>query len=383
MRDREKRNLNRMHVLLLVPVFIVMLASYSYSASVEDSFIKGYAASILEREFDTSPVFLSVKDGVVYLSSEEISGVDRGKLISVLLKIKGVERVEIMDSGQAKPDSAAVYLGDGKAREGVNPERDDSGKKSFFQEERLFDPLLADPRWPNFSGAYHYYIDNDELQKVFAASVGDIIPMYTDDVPFAFGGKWQAGGEASAFVIHDLATPSWDQVNADYWFGIMMAYRKDSLSGLFRIFHQSSHIGDEYLLHNSVKRENYSYEASGLLVSKYIRRWLRIYGGGEYRFSRSPKDLKAWALQYGLELESPATYLQGTFRPVAAADVKHKEDNDWSGEVSVKAGVLVENNMLIRHKFRLMLGYFNGHSPNGQFYKQSEQVTSIGFYYNY
>ena len=367
----------------MISFLFLMFPSHTYSLSTDDSFIMGYAVSVLEREFNITSPSLEVHDGIVYVNPEKIAGVDSAELVTVLLSIKGVKRVEIIAEDQARSAHVADDNRYGEPQERIYPEGDGPVKKFLPRNERLFDSLIADPRWPDFSGAYHYYLNNDELKKVFAASVGDVIPMYTGQVPFAFGGTWQVGGEAGAFVIHDLATSSWDQVNADYIFGFIAAYRNGPLSGLFRVFHQSSHIGDEYLLHNDVERENYSYEALGLMVSDDIREWLRMYGGGEFRFSRSPKELKPWVAHYGFELKGTETFLRETFRPVAAVDIKHKEDNDWSGEVSLKTGVQVENNHLIDHQFRLMIGYFNGHSPNGQFYKQSEEIVSVGFYYNY
>ncbi|UCD35788.1 MAG: DUF1207 domain-containing protein, partial [Nitrospiraceae bacterium] len=202
-------------------------------------------------------------------------------------------------------------------------------------------------------------------------------------VPFSFGGRWQVGGEGGAFVVHDLDSSSWDQVNADYLFGLTLSYRKDNVSGIFRVFHQSSHVGDEYLLHNDVDRENYSYEAVGLLLSNDLSDWLRVYGGGEFHFSVSPKELDPWVAHYGIELSSPRAYLNGLLRPIAAADLKHREDNDWSGEISLIAGLRVEGEQLRHHNLRLTLGYFNGHSPNGQFYKNSVEYLSTAFHFNF
>lgn len=378
----EEKDLNKINVWLLVPIFIIMLASNSYSALADDSYIKGYAVAIIEREFHISPVSVSVKDGVVYVGAEEIAGIESGKLITALLNIKGVERVEVLPSGHAESKNVSEHRYEEQQTIKL-PEKKEPLEEVFSQDEKLFDTLTADPRWPAFSGAYQYYIDDEELGRVFAASVGDIIPLYTADVPFSFGGRWQLAGQGAAFVIHDLDTSSWDQVNADYIFGVTVAYRKDSLSGIFRVFHQSSHIGDEYLLHNSVKRENYSYEAMGVLVSKDISEWIRVYGGGEYHFSRSPKELNPWVAQYGIELACPKTFFHEIFRPVAAADLKHREDNDWSGEVSLKTGLQVESEQLMNHNLRLLLGYFNGNSPNGQFYKRVDEYISLGFYYNY
>ena len=356
-------------------IIISFLISWDVQAAMEsDAFIKGYASAILEREHNIKALSISVDDGIIYITVDRTNDINRQEIIDALSGIEGVRRIEIQTNEGKK--IASPLSSD-------EPEEISAGSDDTIHDVkgRLFDPLLADPRWPTFSGAYQYYMD-DELTNVLAASVGDVIPFYTSDVPLAFGGMWQAGVEAGAFVIHDYDTTSWDQINADYLFGAIFAYRKDTLSGLFRVFHLSSHIGDEYLLHNDVDRENFSYEALGLTLSKDYNEWLRVYAGGEYRFSRSPKDLKPFAVQYGFEVESPVAYLQGILRPVAAADFQHKEDNDWSGEVSIQAGTLVENSLLIKHRLRFMLGYFNGHSPNGQFNKKSVEYISFGMYYN-
>ncbi len=367
-------------------LFAVLIIVLHFSAAVpeasgNDSYIQGYASAILEREFNIKPGSVRVEDGVVYINDGAIAGVDFGKIMNELSAIQGVRVVEIVGS-EVNTEEYRAEAED--FREIQMSGEDTSGTKEIeTQRDRLFDPLIADPRWPSFSANYQFYIDDDDFEKVFAPSIGDVIPLYTADVPFDFGGRWQLGGEAAAFVVHDHETTSWDQVNADYLFGLTFSYRKDSLSGIFRVFHFSSHIGDEYLLNNDVDRENYSYEALGLTVSKDLGQWIRLYGGGEYRFSRSPKSLDPLAIQYGSELKCPLTFGKGLFRPVAALDVKHMEDNNWDGNVSLQAGVKLESEQLALHNVRFMLGYYNGHSPNGQFYQETIKYWSLGMSYNH
>jgi hypothetical protein len=118
----------------------------------------------------------------------------------------------------------------------------------FLPSGRLFDPLIADPRWPHFSVVYQRYLDDEELEDVGAVSLGTTIGIYENDFPGA--GRWQVGVQGAVFAIFDLNAPSSDLVNADYWFGIPLSYRYKNLSATFRGFHQSSHLGDEFLLRN-------------------------------------------------------------------------------------------------------------------------------------
>jgi hypothetical protein len=378
MNDGKKKYVNTIHVLLLVPVFLVILATGSYCASVDDNYIRGYAASVLEREFHGSPASMTVTDGVIYLSAGELAGVDSGELITALLKIKGVGRVEILDAGQAVPKdvSADSYGGTGGI---TNTQLDDHGKENGSTKDRLFDPLMADPRWPHFSMAYQTYTDHGPFGSVFAASFGETLPLYKGDGPY--GGRWQVGVQAAGFIIHDLDTASWDLINQDYRGGVAVYYRREAWSGLFSIYHNSSHVGDEYLLHNDVDRVNFSYEAIQTKVSYDISRAYRVYAGIDYMFSPDPKDLKRWWTQYGAEFRCPLTYFNGLLRPMAAVDIKNRQENDWHSEISLAAGFKLESENTLWNKINIMLEYYNGNSPNGQFHEDNIEYMALASHY--
>jgi len=365
MDSRKNKYVNTICILLLVPVILFMLVTGSYAASVDDNYIRGYAASVLEREFHISPSSLTVNEGVIYLKGEEIAGVDSGGLITALLRIKGVERVEILGAGQAVPGglSSDTYRSE---REKVEIKGEDTYKEKGSTKDRLFDPLMADTRWPHFSMGYQTYTDDGEFGSVFAATIGETLPLFKGNGPY--GGRWQVGVQAGGFIIHDLDTASWDLINEDYRGGVAVYYRKEAWSGLFSIYHNSSHVGDEYLLHNHVDRVNFSYEAMQAKVSYDITGAYRVYAGIDYMFSPDPKDLKRWWTQYGAEFRCPVTYFNGLLRPMAAVDIKNRQENDWHSEISLAAGVKLESEDTMWNKINIMLEYYNGNSPNGQFH---------------
>jgi len=70
-----------------------------------------------------------------------------------------------------------------------------------------------------------------------------------------------------------------------------------------------------------------------------------------------------------LEFRSEKTWLDGALRPVAAVDVQNREESDWDTDVSARAGVQFENPDFLSRKMLLLLEYYNGKSPNGQFYE--------------
>jgi len=374
--------LTSFHSLLLSFTFVVLLALNAGASSVDNSFIAGYTTAVLEREFNVTAASLSVKGGVITLRAEDLEGIDHDKIITILSNIKGVVRVEIVTAKNQEtslistrspsPSEAA------QEEEQVNSEnsRPDHG---FLPKGALFDPLIADPRWPHFSVSYQYYIDDEELRSVGATSFGATIPLYRNDAPF--GGQWQVGIQAAVFAIFDLDAKSYDLINADYWVGLPISYRKGAFSSLLRVFHQSSHLGDEYLLRNQVERDNISYESVDLKLSYDFTKWLRIYAGGGYLFHRVPSDLDPWSVQYGLELKSPWTYFAGVVRPIAGVDFKNWEEHDWDADTSARIGIQLESEKITGHKLHFLLEYFHGHSPNGQFYERAIEYIGIGTHF--
>ena len=82
----------------------------------------------------------------------------------------------------------------------------------------------------------------------------------------------------------------------------------------------------------------------------------------------------------GVEFRSPKTFLNGTLRPLAAVDVQHREQNDWQTDLSARAGVQFEKLPLFDRRIQLLLEYFNGYSPNGQFYRDKIEYIGLGIH---
>lgn len=242
----------------------------------------------------------------------------------------------------------------------------------------LFEPLIADPRWPHYSAAWHDYGGRGDLHNVGSISLGDGFGLYR--APLA-GGAWQIGLQAAVFAIFDLDAQSHDLVNADYWGALPISWRKDDFAVLARIYHQSSHLGDEFLLRTRVNRVNLSYEAVDLKLSQAF--WdnaVRIYGGGGLLFDQQPSDLRRGLAQAGIELRSPWTYGEARLRPVAALDIQSTAEQDWEIDTSARMGVQIESTEDRRYVMALMLEYYNGRNPNGQFFTRPVEYLGIGLH---
>jgi hypothetical protein len=173
-------------------------------------------------------------------------------------------------------------------------------------------------------------------------------------------------------------------VNADYTVGIPLTYRRGDLSARTRLYHQSSHLGDEFILRANPQRVNLSYEALELLLSYDLGRW-RVYGGGEYLFNRDPDELAAGVVHAGAEYRRGAPAFRiaelGGAYWVAAVDTKGFDENGWRQAWSAKTGLEFRPLRDVQRQGRhwsLMLEYYDGPSPYGQFYAQEVSYYGLG-----
>jgi hypothetical protein len=249
----------------------------------------------------------------------------------------------------------------------------------FLPAGNLFDPLIADPRWPRFSMGYRYF--SNEAKHVGSATFGETIALYRDRGPA--GALGEIGFQAGVFSIFDLSAPSSDLVNTDFFAALQGTYRMNDLSTMFRIFHQSSHLGDEFLLRNRIDRVNLSFEGVDLKLSYRFFDWLRLYGGGAYMFDLDPPGIKPWATQAGIELQTPWTFWSDSTRFVTALDLQNRQENRWGTEVSVRGGLQFERPGSFMRKISLLFEYYNGHSPNGQFFNEKIEYFGPGLYLDF
>lgn len=242
----------------------------------------------------------------------------------------------------------------------------------------LFDPLVADPRWAHFSAAWHNWGGDDDLDDVGAVSFGEYLTLYQQ--PTARGGEWSVGIQAAVFAIFDLNGESSDLINADYWVGVPLAWEDGPWQAVARLYHQSSHLGDEFLLGNrSIQRVNLSYEAVDVKLSRhFMGDVLRLYGGLGLILHREPDDLGRAMAQLGVEYRAPFSWGDGRVRPIAAIDLQGIEETGWEIDVSVRTGVQITSRAEDDARLLVTLEYYNGRNPNGQFFRDAVDFWGVG-----
>jgi hypothetical protein len=256
------------------------------------------------------------------------------------------------------------------------------GRKDGLPEGDVFRPLLADPKQPRFFVSYNSYDSSVERYAVGSAGYGETFGLYRWGDR---GNGLQLSITGGLFAQFNLDSESHDLVNADYTIGGAATYRRGANSARLRLYHQSSHLGDEYLLRVKPQRVNLSYESAELIYSREFEtgpHMLRGYAGGEYLLRREPAELDQGIVHWGVEYAGKYTVLK-YFRLVGGVDMKSFEEHKWSVDTSVKAGLQLGESSPGERRMRFMGQWYKGFDPHGQFYRNRIEYygfeVSLGF----
>jgi hypothetical protein len=355
----------RFFLLALLFPFLTLLPATVRGADVDDAYIKGYASAILERQFGIRARLIDVKDGVVTISAADLPRNDRPQVRRALLSIENVKRVEFDEPQRA-----------------VAPELT-APRAEWLPPRALFRSLIADPRWPHFSASYRYYLDDSSgLRNAGAVSFGETLSIFRYHIDGS--NEWELGLQPGVFSIFDLDSASVDLINTDFFLAAFGAYRHRSLTGMLRVFHQSSHLGDELLLRQTrPNRINLSYEGIDAKLSYDLPWGFRIYGGGGYLFHVNPSDLGRGSAQVGGEFRSERGFLRDWIRPVAGLDLQFREENQWKTDLSLRLGVELDSVSILNRNLQLLVEYFKGHSFEGQFFNQAVEYLGLSARFNF
>lgn len=250
----------------------------------------------------------------------------------------------------------------------------------------VFCTLIADPKAMRSFASYQKGNERDLASDIAAVGIADQFPFFRAAAGRAGNGV-QLGLSGAVFAQFDLRAASYDLLNADYMIGLPLTFRAGPFSGRARVYHQSSHLGDEFVLRpNAPARENLSFESAELLLSLDISA-LRLYGGAEDFFHRDPEELADRLVHAGVELRPRASVNFGSLlvgRVVAAGDVKVVNDSTTRTGVSVRAGFEFgrpRDEEIPSRRWSLLAEYYEGPSPYGQFHRQKVRLTGLGFFF--
>jgi len=332
-----------------------------------DEFLTGYIVSILDRDlhWERDSYILKIVNGVAAITLFKDDLMRREAAHKQLRTIDGLQGITIVvkPADAAKPEAVGSFMGI-------------TGQGEALPTGDLFRPLIADPKQPQFFVSFNHFRSSGVQYTMASVGFGETFGIYRF-LGSREGDGLQLSVEGALFAQFNLSTPSNDLINADYTIGIPVTYRYGDNSLRFRIYHQSSHLGDELLLSaNHPERVNLSYESTELIYSREWREW-RVYGGGEYLVHKEPGDLEPMSAHWGIEYcgSKPVVW---NGRPVAGVDMKSFEEHNWSIDTSVKFGLEFGHANPGQRRLRLMAEWYKGFDPHGQFYNNKVEYYGMG-----
>lgn len=267
------------------------------------------------------------------------------------------------------------------------------GQSALFPQGQLFYPSMASPKEPRTHITYLVLklpddslettgngVEEDDSINIGSVGFGDSFGI----VRWSGWGKddaWQLNISGAVLAQFNMDADSMDLINADYIIGFPLSYRNGPFSARARFFHQSSHLGDEFLLLPQletlrVTRINLSFETIELLGAL---EWngIQLTAGPSY-IVHTDSELKRNSFQANIDYQSREPVFKPTIRLFTSVMWHSWEETDWDSDFNVKAGVNIRSPYTEKRAIQIFCEYYNGNLPFGQFYKLRTEYYGAG-----
>lgn len=355
-----------------------------------DPYFEGYIQALVDMHFFEYKVIVLVKDHTVFLANMPKNAMLSNSIVSFIKDIPGVEDVKVINGMPPKQIAEREKYANRPRVCGI----------WFPQVTELYQPMIANPRCVIYGIGYR---GGDKVigKKAVQVSLGDDFPIFRWLDVWRWHGDLQIGIEACIWSVFNLdPCPKIGKgtalVNTDFYVGIPLSYAINKWAYRFRVYHISSHLGDEFLVNNpeyvvgsnpKTIRRNPSFEAIDLFISFQATQAVRLYAGGGYILhSDDGFPLRRFYVEYGGEARFFGTRmyyhkLYGTF--FGAVYFTNWEYRDWDIDSTVMVGYEWSKLQGIGRKIRLLTSYHHGFSEEGQFSKKRTSYGTIGMAYGF
>lgn len=345
-----------------------------------DPYFEGYLQALIDMHYYEYSVIVLVKERKVWLANLPKNQLTANSIVSFVKDVPGVKEVvvlselpveneEMREKYVRRPQLAGIW---------------------FPQMTVLFQPPIADPRQVTYTLGYRAG-DHVIGVKTIGVALGDDFPIYRWLDVWGHG-DLQVGIEAGIWSVFNLdphpnLAGGTELVNTDFFCGIPITYAINQWAFRFRLYHISSHLGDEYMVnHPNVVRLNPSIEAIDLWASYQATSGIRVYGGpGVILHSdKSFPEKPPLYIQYGTEVRFLGTKflrqkLFGTC--FYAMHFSNYQWQSWVFDGAYRLGYEFSKLAGVGRKLRFYVGFYQGFSKEGQF--QRERTHYFEFNFNY
>jgi hypothetical protein len=348
----------------------------------DGQYFEGYLQALVDMNYYEHKIVVLVKDGTVWLANVPKNRLIAKSIISYLKDVPGVKEVKEIDGVPPKDMvDREKYVNRPKVK-GI----------WFPQNTSLYQPMLADPRQVIYSIGYRG-MDRVVGKKAIPVSLGDDFPFFRWIDVWPWHGDLQIGIETGIWSVFNLdphpnLAHGTELFNTDFYVGIPLVYAVNQWAWRFRIYHISSHLGDEFMVdHPGFKRKNPSFESLDVFMSYQVNDVFRFYiGPGFILHSDHTFPMDRLYAEYGADFHFGGTKnyyhnLYGTF--FAAVYFRNWQVNNWDFDGTAMFGYEWSKIQGVGRKIRLFVDYHNGYCNEGQFFKKRTQYWEAKMAYGF
>ncbi len=260
-----------------------------------------------------------------------------------------------------------------------------ASEKSWLPQGSFFPTVYLDPAASQQSiSILSYEVEGETQQLLYVPISLSLSQQFIRSEKSEFN-RWELGMEFniySQFSIVDVGDAFMGGLqNADYRISSVF-HTQQNLATFYRLslFHQSSHLGDDYIIRNFITTptlRTQNYEQLDLSIYKRFEKW-NIYGAGGYNVS--PNTVRdRWLLQLGGDWSQPMPNRSG-LALIAGTDIKIYEHNDFDPNIRVAAGI--EFGRTTPTPVKLLISFYQGHLPYSTLEYQRVRLIGLSLIIN-
>ncbi len=260
----------------------------------------------------------------------------------------------------------------------------DSTANEFLADGLLFKPAFLDPTQANINGSINgYWQDHKPFDGQYSTySLGSSKSLIRWDGKknrmYEWGMDLGATGQFEWKKVGQY--PQLNFLNVDFKVSSLFNIKwNEKHSMRIRIYHTSSHMGDDYMVRNNVESfiPNYvNYEQLDVLHSVNYKKYFRFYYGGGVN-ARIITIRKSIFMELGFEMHVPLTKRLDFF---VGSDCKIWQQNDYIPGINSAIGIAFKGEK--NRRLYMVLHYFQGRSPFSQYQFTYVNWLGVGAYFS-
>jgi len=255
-------------------------------------------------------------------------------------------------------------------------------KSEWFGLRKTNTYQYLDPLEAQVSGSLTIFPNQASTYVYLPFTIGGTTSIYSSEK--SVDNKWEIGGDLAVFSQFEWVklNQKWQRnlLNADYKGSFFLVKQKNGSTFRFRLFHISSHLGDDYIIRNSIKHyypNPVNYEQFDFTFYRNFGAYSNFYGAvGSVIRPKSIRKPLSFQLGYMFNKLPQKKHLGLT----GGIDCKIFQQNNYTPNWKMAFGVgwFFKSR---QQPVRLVFEYYNGHLPYSLYEYNKTQWLGLGLYF--